>query len=155
MVQEECQQLLDLNPEPVLQAQGILAKSFVALKEGRMEDAVAGFEHCVELTERRHPDMLTFLGTFYESSGRHTDAMGILNEITALAEERYVSPVLFAEFHASMGNVDEAFELLERAYELHCGYLFHLSEQFPQLRSDPRWDDLVERVGLPDTAPFI
>jgi tetratricopeptide (TPR) repeat protein len=154
-VYEECQQLLDLNPEPVLQAQGILAKSFIDLIEGRVEKAVAGMERCVELTERRHPDMLTYLGTTYEATGRHADAMGIMNELVALAEERYVSPVNFAELHASMGNIDEAFESLERAYGLRCSYLIFLSGMFPQLHSDPRWDDLVERVGLPATAPLM
>ncbi len=154
-VYEECQQLLDLHPEPVLQAQGILAKSFIELIEGREEEAVTGFERCVELTEHRHPDMLSFLCAAYETTGRHADAMDVFDEITALAEERYVSPVILAELYATMGNVDEAFEYLERAYELRCGYLFSLADMFSQLRSDPRWDDLVERIGLPDKAPMI
>jgi TolB-like protein/predicted Ser/Thr protein kinase len=154
-VYEECQQLLDLHPEPVLQAQGILAKSFIELIEGREEDAVTGFERCVELTERKHPDMLSFLCNAYETTGRHADAMDVFDEITALAEERYVSPVVLAELYATMGNVDEAFEYLEQAYELRCGYLFSLADMFKQLRSDPRWDDLVERVGLPDKAPLL
>lgn len=152
-VNEEYRQLLDLNPEPILEAQGVLAESFIAWGEGRLEDTETGFDHCVELTERRHPDMLTFLGLFYESTDRHQEAMGILNELTTLAEERYVSPALFAEIHAEMGDIDQAFAFLEQAYELRCGYLFHLTESFPKLRSDPRWDDLVERVGLPDKAP--
>jgi serine/threonine-protein kinase len=154
-VYEECQQLLDLNPEPVFQSQGILAKSFLAWSEGRMEDAVAGFERCVELTERRLPIELTFLGIVYETTGRHAEAMDLLNEIAALAEERYVSPVLFAQLYASMGNIDEAFESLERAYELRCSYLFDITPLFAQLGSDPRWDDLVKRVGLPDKAPLL
>ncbi len=156
-VYEECQQLLDLNPEPVLQAQGILAKSFIELKSGRLEAAMAGLESCVALTERKHPDMLTYLGVFYQSTGRHEDAMDVLNEITALANARYVSPVLFAQLHASMGNIDEAFAYLERAYALRCGYLYNVTKKgvFAQLSSDPRWDDLMERVGLPEKAPFI
>jgi tetratricopeptide (TPR) repeat protein len=154
-VHEECRQYFDLNPGPVLQAAGLLALSSAMMAEGQVEDAMAGFERCVELTERRHPDFLTFLGKVYESVGRHADAMGVMNELVALAEVRYVSPVDFAQLHASMGNIDEAFEALERAYELRCGYLFSLTDYCPELRSDPRWDDLVERVGLPDRAPLI
>lgn len=153
LVKEECQQLLDLNPEPILQAQGIIAMAFLDLGEGRVEEALAGVEHSVELTGRRHPDILTHLGVLYASLGRHADAREILNEVITLAEERYVSPVLFARFHAAMGNIDGAFEELERAYKLRCGYLFFLPGTFPQLETDPRWNDLVKRVGLPDKAP--
>jgi len=154
-VHEEYRQLLDLNPEPVLEAQGVLAESFIAVGEGRLDDAEAGFERCVELTKRRHPDMLTFLGLFYEQTGRHQEAVGILNELTALSKDRYVSPTLFAELQAAMGQVEEAFASLERAYELRCGYMVYLAASCPPLHSDPRWDDLVKRVGLPEKAPPI
>jgi serine/threonine protein kinase/Tfp pilus assembly protein PilF len=153
LIYEEYQDLLDLNPEPILQAQGIIAMAFFDLGEGRVEEALAGVEQSVELTGRRHPGMLTHLGVLYASLGRHADAREILSEVIALAEERYVSPVLFARFHAAMGNIDGAFEDLERAYELRCGYLFFLPGLFPQLEADPRWNDLVKRVGLPDKAP--
>jgi len=154
-VREECQKLLDLNPEPVLQAQGIIPLSFVALRAGRVEDGLAGLERCVEITDRQHPDMLTFLGSAYQSTGRHEDAVGILNELTALAEKRYVSPVEFADLYAAMGNVDAAFEALERAYELRCSYMVAIERLKSELGSDPRWDDLVKRIGLPDKEPLI
>jgi serine/threonine-protein kinase len=153
---EETQQLLDLNPEPVFQALVVLLMSTIEFKEGQVEDAMAGFERSVELTERKHPGILTSLGVAYEMTGRHADAMGILNEITALAEERYVSPVLVARLHAGMGNIDEAFQSLERAYELRCGYMYNVTkETFAQLGSDPRWENLMERIGLPEKAPML
>jgi hypothetical protein len=65
-----------------------------------------------------------------------------------------VSPVLFARFDAATGNIDGAFEELERAYELRCSYLFFLPGSFPQLEKDPRWADLVKRIGLPEKIPF-
>ena len=67
-----------------------------------------------------------------------------------LAEKRYVSPLLFAQFQTQMGNVDKAFEYLEQGYELRCGYMLFIINMFEPLRSDPRWDDLVERVGIAD-----
>jgi len=154
-VREECQKLLDLNPEPVLQTQGIIPLSFVALQAGRVEEGLAGLERCVEITDRQHPDMLAFLGGAYQMVGRHEDAVGILNELTALAKTRYVSPALFADLYASMGNIDAAFEALERAYKLRCSYLVAISGLKAQLGSDPRWDDLVKRIGLPDHEPLI
>ena len=65
-----------------------------------------------------------------------------------------MSPTLVAELQAAMGQVDEAFASLERAYELRCGYLVYLTESCPSLHTDPRWDDLVDRVGLPAKVPF-
>jgi TolB-like protein/Flp pilus assembly protein TadD len=154
-VHEECRQYFDLNPGPVLHAAGLLALSSVMMAEGQVEDAMAGFERCVELTERRHSGYLSFLGKVYESVGRHADAMSVMNEMVALSKEGYVSPVNFAQLHAAMGNFDEAFEELERAYELRCGFMIFFTGYCPELRSDPRWGDLVERVGLPDRAPMI
>ena len=153
-VQEEYDQMMDLHPETIFEAMGLNTLSFVPMKEGRMDEAVAMRERAVELTERRQPYMLMSLGTAYESAGRRADVMRILNELAALAEKRYVSPAIFAVLHASMGNVDEAFERLEQAYETHCSYLFTFlhASSFPTLLSDPRWDDLVERVGFPTPA---
>jgi len=176
-VYEESQKLLDMNPGPLWRAAGIACRSLIALQEvnlptnlrqitnttetpesiaqqpGREKEALAGFEQAVELSERKQPDLLTWLGVAYEMTGRHQDAVGILNEITGLAKTRYVSPVLFATLHASMGHVDAAFEALERAYALRCTYLYDISSLEAYLGSDPRWDDLVKRIGLPDREP--
>jgi len=163
-VYEESQKLIDINPDPLVKSLAILTKAIMASHAGREKEAVAGFEQAVELTGRQHADWLTFLGVAYAMAGRHEDAVGILNEMTALARTRYVSPVLFAQLHASMGHIDAAFEALEHAYELRCGYLYEvLAHPFisdPQsslkrnLGSDPRWDDLVKRVGLPYQEPL-
>jgi serine/threonine protein kinase/TolB-like protein/Tfp pilus assembly protein PilF len=151
-VYEICNQALDLDPEPEFQAQLLLARSATEFAEGRVEEAVASRERAVEVTERKYPDMLFFLHEAYESTGRDEDAAGVLNELTALAEDRYVSPYLFARIHAQAGKVDEAFEHLERAFELRCGYMAYFPGGLEPLRSDPRWDDLVERVRIPVPA---
>jgi tetratricopeptide (TPR) repeat protein len=151
-VYEIYDETLGLDPGPEFQAQLLLARSATEFAEGRPEDAVASRERAVELTERKYPDMLFFLYEAYESTGRHEDAAGVLNELTALAEDRYVSPYLFARIHAQAGNADEAFKYLEQVYELRCAYMGMFPGGLEPLRSDPRWDEFVERVGIPDPA---
>ena len=53
--------------------------------------------------------------------------------------------------HVGLGERDQAFEWLERAYKEHSGWLSYLNVEFrlDPLRSDPRFADLVHRVGLP------
>lgn len=59
--------------------------------------------------------------------------------------------VAIAEFYARLGEKDQAFEWLEKAYALHADGLVRLKEElaYDSIRSDPRFQDLVRRVGLP------
>ena len=52
-----------------------------------------------------------------------------------------------------MGEMDRAFELLERAYEQREGNLVYLKgfyRQNPKIGADPRFADLLRRIGLPE-----
>ena len=65
--------------------------------------------------------------------------------------KHYVSPFSFAGIHAQLGDVDESFEWLERAYlERDAGLGYLNFERFSAMRSDPRMIDLVRRMGLPE-----
>ena len=59
--------------------------------------------------------------------------------------------VFIGELHARLGEKDQAFEWLEKAYTEHSDGLVRLREElgFDNLRSDPRYADLLRRVGLP------
>jgi 23S rRNA C2498 (ribose-2'-O)-methylase RlmM len=59
--------------------------------------------------------------------------------------------VLIAELHARLGEKEQAFEWLEKAYAERADGLAHLKENlgFDNLRSDPRYADLLQRIGLP------
>ncbi len=56
-----------------------------------------------------------------------------------------------ATIHAALGEKDLAFEWLQKAYEDRSGWLVYLKidPMFDPLRSDPRFTDLLRRVGLP------
>ncbi len=63
----------------------------------------------------------------------------------------YVSPAFLAYIHAALGETDNAFRLLEQAYEQRSRYLVWLkvAPEYEPLRSDSRYQELINRMGLP------
>ena len=62
-----------------------------------------------------------------------------------------MSAISFAVVYVGLGDKEQAFAWLEKAYEERTNFLAYLKVQttFDPLRSDPRFADLVRRVGLP------
>jgi hypothetical protein len=79
-------------------------------------------------------------------------AQKLLKELRELSERRFASAYDFAILYAGLGEKDQAFEWLERAYEERSFSLVMSLKAEPRLdnlQSDPRFQDLVRRVGLP------
>jgi len=74
----------------------------------------------------------------------------VLVRLAERARTQYVSPVVIATVEMGLGRVDAVLEALERAYEERSDILPYLAAQpeFASLADDPRFCDLVERVGL-------
>jgi tetratricopeptide (TPR) repeat protein len=114
------------------------------------EEAIQEFQKAVTDTERR-PRMLAQLAHAYVLAGKESQARTLLNEAKEGLKQRYDVPYFIAETHAALGQKDQAFEWLERCYEERAPHLVHLNVDPVQdrLRSDPRFQDLLGRVGLP------
>ena len=86
----------------------------------------------------------------YAASGRGDQARAILDRLKEQSQGGYVSPCDIAEIHAALGEKDQAFEWLEKAYEVRSSDLRFLkvSPLMDSLRSDPRFVDLLRRVGF-------
>jgi hypothetical protein len=84
-------------------------------------------------------------------SGKRAEAEKLLAELQEISKQRYVSPTSVALIHVGMGEIDQAFAWLEEAEKGHDGILVRINvdPRFDRLRSDPRFHDLVRRVGLP------
>ena len=82
--------------------------------------------------------------------GRLADARDLRDRIIALGRHRYVSPSDLAKAHLALGDHDAAFEALERAFAERRGLLVYLRVEpiFDPIRSDPRFLELVRRMGL-------
>jgi serine/threonine protein kinase/TolB-like protein/Tfp pilus assembly protein PilF len=116
---------------------------------GRFNEAIAAFEKAAALSGRS-PGALGFLGLAYGLEGRKDEANKVLKELLDLQRRRYVSPPALANVYIGLGNNDQAFFWLERAYQERSNYMAWL-KVFPlldPLRSDPRFDDLLRRIGL-------
>ena len=77
-----------------------------------------------------------------------------LSGLKKRSEQDRVSPFEFAEAYAALGNADMAMQYLERAYQDRLAELVRLrvNPAYDGLRSDPRFQDLIRRIGLPQTS---
>jgi serine/threonine protein kinase/tetratricopeptide (TPR) repeat protein len=91
------------------------------------------------------------LGWVYAVSGRRADALKIAQEFSDLSSHAYVDFYAVAEIYAGLGDKDESFRLLEKAYQQHSPTMCFLGSDWHWygMRSDPRFADLLRRMGLP------
>jgi tetratricopeptide (TPR) repeat protein len=114
------------------------------------EEAVEEFRKAITLSGGS-AQVLVLLGHTYAVSGRRGEALKVLDELSELSKRRYVSSYRVAAIHLGLEDKERAFEWLERAYEERDSWLAWLKVDpvLDDLRSDPRFSDLVRRVGLP------
>jgi serine/threonine-protein kinase len=122
----------------------------VYLAEGRYDEAVAELEIASDLVSG---DLVHAgsLGQAYGMAGRRDAAMRMLELLHESAKQHEVASFQFALIHAGLGNQDQAFEWLEKSYERRefVMALLPVAETLGSLRHDPRYGDLLRRVGYP------
>jgi tetratricopeptide (TPR) repeat protein len=145
------QKALDLNPNlPVVRAHRGLAYAMKRL----FPQALAEFDKITEKDKAVTPEnqlVASILGWTYAVSGRRLDALRIAKQFMELSSHNYIDLYFPAGIYAGMGDKDEGFRLLEKAYEQHsAGILYIGIDPFWEgMRSDPRYADLLRRIGLP------
>jgi len=145
---EQLRAVIKMDPNHY-QAYWILGHTYAS--NGQHQEAIAASEKAVELSERT-PGALGILGLAYGLAGRKAEANQILNELLKLNEMRYVTPAAMVNVYIGLGDKDQAFAWLEKAYEEKSNYVLFM-KVFPPLdplRSDPRFADLVRRIDLPE-----
>ena len=82
--------------------------------------------------------------------GRREEAAEILSRLESESRQQYVRAEYLAMGHAALGEFDAAFAALERAYQARSAGLIylHLDPGYGPLRGDPRFEELVQRIGL-------
>ncbi len=142
---EEDRKSLDMDPNF---ARGHWAISEPLEQQGRYAEAMAELEKARQLDET--PIMSAFLGHIYAVSGKKAEARKALDRLAALSKDKYVDPYFIAEIHAALGERDQAFADLENAYNQRSSSLVWLKVEpkFDSLHSDPRYSDLLKRIGL-------
>lgn len=120
------------------------------IEKGMYSEAVGEARRSREISGARSNHSEAFLGYALAKSGREAEARSVLEGLLKSSAERYVSPQHIALVYNGLGERDEALGWLERAYaQRSTGMVFlKVEPKWNNLRSDPRFQDLLRRVGL-------
>jgi TolB-like protein/Flp pilus assembly protein TadD len=145
---EQFQKLLEMEPN-LSQGHWGLGKAY--LQKGRYQDAIAEMQKMVDLAEGS-ADVVGQLGWAYGVAGQRDEALKVLDLLKERAKQEPVDPTAFAFIYAGLGEKDQAFEWLQKAYEGRAGswmlIWLKVGVEYDPLRSDPRFTDLLRKVGL-------
>ena len=138
---------LELDPKFLLSR---LNLGEVCAVTGRLDNAVQEFGRAVDDTQG-NPYAVGYWGYACGLAGHRTEADSALSKLKELAQHGYVPPLANALVFLGLGQMDEVFNWLNRAYEERDGRFasLHVDPIFDPLRSDPRFEELLRRVGLP------
>jgi TolB-like protein/DNA-binding winged helix-turn-helix (wHTH) protein/Tfp pilus assembly protein PilF len=144
---EQCRKTLELDPSftPV---HGTLAHVYAA--KGMYREALAEYEKFATLSGGS-PGSTAFVGYAHARLGQRSYAFRVLDQLRAASKQRYVPALSFAIVYVGLGEKEQAFMWLEKAYDERTNSLAYLkvTAWWDPLRSDPRFADLVRRIGLP------
>jgi serine/threonine protein kinase/pimeloyl-ACP methyl ester carboxylesterase/Tfp pilus assembly protein PilF len=122
------------------------------LSQSMYEEALAEFQIEEEVAEGWDPPTEGLVGTAYALMGKTDEAQQIFNHLVERSKQEYVSPFVLALFHLALGDDDQGFEWLDRAYEERdlflCFLKMHPLFDILNVRSDPRYVALLEKIGL-------
>jgi tetratricopeptide (TPR) repeat protein len=117
----------------------------------QIAEAIPEYQKAVELSQGDQ-DPTAALAHAYASIGQRAEALKILREWQRQSQTRYVSPYMIATVYAGLGVKDKAFEFLEKAYQERfpdLPYFLRADLRIDNLRSDPRFQELMRRMNFP------
>jgi len=123
-----------------------LAQAYLA--KHMNEEAVAELQKAVQLSGGS-PTCTASLARAYVASGKRSEAVKLLSELKKHSIPSYSDASEISVIYAALGDKDQAMNWLEKAFEEHFNPSVLLRPGFDPLRSDPRFEDLERRIGLP------
>jgi TolB-like protein/DNA-binding winged helix-turn-helix (wHTH) protein/Tfp pilus assembly protein PilF len=136
---------IEMDPNFAL-AHNQLAQAY--LQKHMPEEAVPELQKAVQLSGGS-PTCVASLARAYAASGKRGEAVKLLNDLKKRSGPSYSDASEIAAIYASLGDSDQAMDWLEKAYEERFNPGVLLRPGYDPLRSDPRFQDLLRRVGLP------
>jgi TolB-like protein/DNA-binding winged helix-turn-helix (wHTH) protein/Tfp pilus assembly protein PilF len=143
---QESRSALAVQPKS---AGDLLTLGFVLIANNQAEDAIPALEEAATISNRS-PAVLGVLVRAYAHAGRRSDALQVVAELKKRREKGYVPAGAFVNAYLGLDDTEHAFIALEQAYKEQSNILqfVKVHPYFDPLRKDPRFVDMVRRVGL-------
>jgi TolB-like protein/Flp pilus assembly protein TadD len=127
----------------------LLQLGIVLICNHQVEEAIPVLERAGSVTHGS-PAVIGMLIWAYAHAGRRTDALRLLEELKKRRQAGYVPTAAFVFAYLGLGDNEQAFAWFERACQEHSSILKFIKvfPPFDSVRGDPRFQDLVRRVGL-------
>jgi DNA-binding winged helix-turn-helix (wHTH) protein/TolB-like protein/Flp pilus assembly protein TadD len=144
---EEFRRTLELDPNF---ADALPDLGITYAEIGRYEEAVSVTKKGIALSGNS-TQAIAILGRIHALSGNNAEAHKVIAELQEISRRRYVGAIDIAMIYAVLGEKDQAFSWLEKAFEEHSCWLIELGIEpvWDKLRPDPRFAVLLHHVGLP------
>jgi len=142
---KQSRKTIEMDPNFAL-AHNQLAQAY--LQKHMNHEAVAELEKAAQLSGGS-PTVIANLARAYAASGKRSEAMKLLSDMKKRSNSIYSHGPEIAVIYAALGVRDQAMNWLEKGYEERFNPGVLLRPGFDPLRSDPRFQDLVRRIGLP------
>lgn len=138
---------LELDPD-YMPTHFVLACTYI--QQGRLADAIAEFQSIYKHDEKAYLAM-GFMGYAHALAGQKAEAENLLSILKDISLRDYVSLYSMVVIHLGLGRMERVFELLDQLYEECNDWLVWLkvSPELQPLHGDPRFKNLLARVGFP------
>jgi len=141
-----CQKALELDPS-FFAARRYLGQAYG--QKGKYDQSAAEYQKAIA-GSGGSPLMRAELANTLALAGKKDEAERILEEVKQLSTDRYFSAYHIAMIYAGLGKKEEALNFLQKAFDQRADYMVFLKvdPRFSSLESDPRFQNLVQRIGL-------
>jgi TolB-like protein/Flp pilus assembly protein TadD len=142
----ESRSALDVKPDSAANLTGL---GFALIANNQPAEAIPALEKALSLS-KGSPATAGVLIRAYAHAGRRNDALRLLAELKRRAKAGYIPAAAFVNAYLGLGDNEQAFYWIEQAYKEKSNILQFVKSHpyFDPIRSDPRFADLVRRVGL-------
>jgi adenylate cyclase len=143
---EEYKKVIELDPNFPRALDDL---GYAYLKQGREQEAIVELRKAAEVSGRASEE-LSYLGYGYGVLGKRAESLAVLRELEEKYSRRESPAMRLAAIYAGLGEKDQAFAWLEKDFQARIGLLTFITilPVYAPLRDDPRYTDLLRRMGL-------
>ena len=141
----EAQTLLARNPDFVM---GHAWKAMALTMKGKFPEALEAQKRAYAIDP--NPGMQIFLAVIQANAGNKAEAKKLIHKIEDVSKQQYVCNYEISQVYTALGDHDQAFKWLNTGLQQQCDCMIWLQGEpwMDPIRADPRYMDLITRVGL-------